>query len=261
MNHWKIVFTAVGFNLLFEYSMRGVNNLAVRPMLPFFLFLVYFPYFALLEDLITKHRLKDYNVLITGFFFGTAFTIFVPATQFVEPQAFGINWAALFFVNFFWWGMTQGVLTFYMATRLFPRNWNHKQLSTLQKAALLSMLILGGLLFRIGIQLNVPQAPQIRLEAYIAIAVICTLTAIIFRKAILKQAMPPTQQRERVIDIISALTVGIFTFSALFLTQDPTQINIHSVNTTAVRTVTTWTIISTLIMIAYRALKRRPIQV
>ncbi|MEM3617246.1 MAG: hypothetical protein QXJ31_04965 [Candidatus Bathyarchaeia archaeon] len=261
MNHWKIVFAAVGFNLLFEYSMRGINNLAVRPMLPIFLFLVYFPYFALLEDLIAKHHLKDYNVLTAGFFFGTAFTIFVPATQFVEPQAFGLNWAALLFVNFFWWGMIQGVLTFYIATRLFPRNWNHKQLSTLQRAVSLLTLILGGLLFRVGIQLNTPQAPQIRPEAYIAIAIISITTTILFVKAIPKQATPPTQQEEKLIDVISVLTVGIFAFCALFLTQDPTQINVHSVNATAVRVVTTWTIICTLVMISYRIFKRHPIPV
>jgi hypothetical protein len=46
LNHWKIVFAAVGFNLLFEYSMRGINNLLVRPLLTLFLFLANFPYFA-----------------------------------------------------------------------------------------------------------------------------------------------------------------------------------------------------------------------
>lgn len=261
LNHWKIVFAAVGFNLLFEYSMRGVNNLVVRPMLPIFLFLVYFPYFTLLEDLIVKHHLKDYNVLIAGFLFGTIFTVFVPATQFVEPQAFDINWMALIFVNFFWWGMTQGVLTFYIATRLFPRNWNHKTLSKIQRAILLLTLIFGGFLFRIGIQINVPQAPQIRSEAYIIIAIISISTAIIFRKTIPKQTSATTQRKEKLIDIISALTVVIFAFCALFLTQDPTQINVHSVNETAVRVVTTWTTICTLIMIGYRTFKHRPIPV
>lgn len=261
LNHWKIVFTAVGFNLLFEYSMRGVNNLVVRPMLPIFLFLVYFPYFTLLEDLIVKHHLKDYNVLIAGFLFGTIFTVFVPAAQFVEPQAFGVNWAALIFVNFFWWGMTQGVLTFYIATRLFPRNWNHKTLSKIQRVILLLTLIFVGFLFRIGIQINVSQAPQIRPEAYIVIAIISISTAIIFRKTFPKQTSAKTQRKEKLIDIIGALTVVIFAFCALFLTQDPTQINVHSVNATAVRVVTTWTIICTLIMIGYRTFKRRSIPV
>ena len=120
LSHWKIVFAAVSFNLLFEYSMRGVNNLVADPLLLLFLFLVYFPYFTILEDFITKYRLKDHNIVIAGFFFGTAFTLFVPATQFVEPQALGINWTAFLFVNIFWWGTIQGVLTFYIATRLFP---------------------------------------------------------------------------------------------------------------------------------------------
>jgi hypothetical protein len=255
------VFAAVGFNLLFEYSMRGINNLVARPLLPLFLFLVYFPYFTILEDFITKYRLKDCNIVIAGFFFGTAFTLFVPATQFVEAQALGINWTAFFFVNFFWWGMIQGVLTFYIATRFFPRNWKHKLLSRLQKTASLMVLILVGLLYRISIPLNTPQAPQIRSEAYLTIVIMLVITAFIFRKTIPKQTIATTQQKEKIIDSISVLTILIFLFCAVFLTQDPTQINVHSVNLTAVRIVTLWTIITTLIMISYRIYTHRPISI
>jgi hypothetical protein len=261
LNHWKIVFAAVGFNLLFEYSMRGVNNLVAKPLMPLFLFLVYFPYFTILEDFITKYRLKDYNIVIAGFFFGTAFTLFVPSTQFVEPQAFGINWTAFLFVNFFWWGIIQGVLTFYIATRLFPRNWNHKLLSRVQKTVLLAMLIIVGLLYRINIQLNMPQAPQIRPEAYLTIAIMLVITAFIFRKAIPKQTVATPQWKEKIIDLTSALTILLFLFCAVFLTQDPTQINVHSVNATATRIVTLWTTISTLIIVSHRIYTRRPIPI
>lgn len=261
MNRWKIVFAAVGFNLLFEYSMRGINNLIVRPALPLFLFMVYFPYFTMLEDLIAKYRLKDYNLIIAGFFFGTVFSIFVPATQFVEPQLLGINWTAFLFVNLFWWGMIQGVLTFYIATRLFPRDWNHKLLTRTQKIALLLTLIFVGLLYRISIQLNVPQAPETRIEAYVAIAIISIMTVLIFKNTIPKQTIDITQRKETIIDIIGASTIAIFTFCAVFLTQDPTQINVHSVNATAVGIVTSWTLIVALIMISYRVCKHRLIPI
>jgi hypothetical protein len=262
LSRWKIVFAAVGFNLLFEYSMRGINDLAVHPALPLFLFLVYFPYFAILEDFITKYRLKDYNVIVAGFFFGTAFTLFVPATQFVEPQAFGINWTTLLFINFFWWGMFQGVLTFYIATRLFPRDWNHKLVSSKQKIALLFMLIAVGLMYRISIQINIPHAPQIfSIAAYIAILIVLIVTALIFRITIPKKGIPTAHNKEKIIDLISALTIVILLFCAVFLTRDPTQINVHSVNATAVRLVTIWTIITALILGTHRIRTRRPIPI
>jgi hypothetical protein len=185
----------------------------------------------------------------------------VPSTQFVEPQAFGINWTAFFFVNLFWWGMIQGVLTFYIATRLFPRNWNHKLLSHIQKIVLIAILILVGLLYRINIQLSMPQAPQIRPEAYLTITIILVITAFVFIKTIPKQTIAISQRRERVIDLTSALTILLFLFCAVFLTRDPTQINVHSVNATATRIVTLWTIISTLIMISYRTYTHRPISI
>ncbi|MBS7608831.1 hypothetical protein KEJ52_06560 [Candidatus Bathyarchaeota archaeon] len=262
MSRWKTVLAAVGFNLLFEYSMRGINNLAVRPLLPFFLFLVYFPYFALLEDLIARHRLKDYNVAIAGFFFGTAFTLFVPATQFVEPQLFGVNWTALLFVNIFWWAILQGVLTFYIATRLFPRDWNHKPFSKGQKTTLVLMLIFVGLLCRISIQSNVPAVLQIRPEAYVTITVLLIVTAFIFKKTVPKQETPISiRTREKVIDLVAVATMVVFAFCAVFLTRDPIHINVHEVNATAVRVVTAWTILADLIVLGHRIYTRRPIPV
>jgi len=49
-----------------------------------------------------------------------------------------------------------------------------------------------------------------------------------------------TSTGDRVIDLISALTILLF-FCAVFLTRDPTQINVYSVNATATRIVTVWT--------------------
>jgi hypothetical protein len=262
LNHWKIVFVAVVFNLLFEYSMRGINNLLVHPMLPLFLFLVYFPYFALVENLITKYRFHDYHLLLVGFFFGTAFTLFVPATQFVEPQAFGINWFALFFVNFVWWGAVQGILTFYFANRLFPRNWRHKLLSRTRQMAFLAILIIVGLTFRISIQLNIPEAPQIPPSAYVIIAFLLIITALVFWKMLPRSVSEiPVYGKKRFLDVLAAATIGIFMFCAVFLTYDPTYINVHGVNQTAVRVVIFWTVIVALLMLVYRLYVRRSIPV
>ncbi|MDH7477415.1 MAG: hypothetical protein QHH17_03420 [Candidatus Bathyarchaeota archaeon] len=262
LNHWKIVFAAVGFNLLFEYSMRGINNLLVRPLLSLFLFLAYFPYFALVENLITKYRLRDYHLLFVGFFFGIAFTLFVPATQFVEPQAFGINWFALFFVNFVWWGTIQGILTFYLANRLFPRNWRHKLPSRVQQMAFLAILIIVGLTFRISIQLNIPESPEISPSAYVIIAFLLIVTALVFWKVLPRSVSEIlVHRKERFLDVLAAATIGVFVFCAFFLTHDPIYINVHGVNQTAVRVVTFWTVIVAFLMLVYRLYTRRSIPV
>lgn len=262
VSRWKTVLVAVGFNLLFEYSMRGINDLLRHPALPFFLFLVYFSYFTLVEDLIVKYRLQDYHLLLIGFFFGTAFTLFVPATQFVEPQAFGINWSTLLFVNFVWWGMIQGVLTFYLANRLFPRNWNHKLLSRAQQAAVLVILIIVGLMFRISILLNMPEVPQISLEAYGVIASLLLISALVFWKMLPRDISEiSVPRKERFLDVLTAATLFLFAFCALFLIHDPTYINVHSVNQTSVHIVTFWTLIVALLMLIHRLCIRRSIPV
>ncbi|MEM3463442.1 MAG: hypothetical protein QXL91_01080 [Candidatus Bathyarchaeia archaeon] len=123
------------------------------------------------------------------------------------------------------------------------------------------LLLFVGFLYCISIQLNMPGAPQIHPGAYIAIAVLLVVTAFIFKKTIPKQATLQTQTREKLIDLVAVATMIIFAFCAVFLTRDPTQINVHEVNAMAARVVTAWTIIADLIVLGYRLYTRRPIPV
>lgn len=58
------------FNLLFEYSARGIEEFAQRPWLVLALFGIYFTYFAMLEDLILRFKLKNYEIFLVAFAYG-----------------------------------------------------------------------------------------------------------------------------------------------------------------------------------------------
>ncbi len=254
---WKTVLVATAFNMFFEYSMRGVNNLAVQPVLPFVLFAVYFSLYAMLEDLIAKYRLKDYHLLMAAFFFGTAYQFLVSGSALLQPSFLGVNWANLLFVVVVWWGNLQSIVTFYFANRIAPRDWNHR-LSRKGWVAALTVNCLMVLLFQLSGKIPKPTIPQLAIMLSIMV-----LAAALF-KAALPKSIPnssPAFQRSRFMDFSAALTVGVFLFCATFLTFDPVRAKTSNVNATATAVVTIWTIILALAVFAYRTCTKKPIPV
>lgn len=139
-----IALGATGFNLLFEWSLRGLAHYGERPLLPFFLVLQYFTFFLLLDDLVRRHRLNDLHVLAITAVLGVLYQSFVSGAAFRGNVGLaGINWGGLAFVIFIWWLPYQAVLAMYTSTRLFPRDWQRKPLPGLARIALL-LLNLGG---------------------------------------------------------------------------------------------------------------------
>ncbi|MBX5320920.1 MAG: hypothetical protein QHH12_05315 [Candidatus Bathyarchaeota archaeon] len=254
---WKTVSAATAFNMLFEYSMRGVNNLAVQPLLPFVLFAVYFSLYTMLEDLIAKYRLKDYHLLMAAFFFGTAYQFLVSGSALLQPSFLDVDWTSLLFVVVVWWGNLQSIVTFYFANRIAPRDWNHR-LSKKGWATALAVNCLMVLLFQLSGAIPKPTIPQLTIMLSIM-----ALATVLF-KAALPKGFPnssPAFQHSRFIDFFAASTVGIFLFCATFLTFAPVKAKTSNVNATATAIVTIWTIILASAVLAYRTCTKRPIPV
>ncbi|MEM2145167.1 MAG: hypothetical protein QW279_07395 [Candidatus Jordarchaeaceae archaeon] len=258
-NRWKIVLVATGFNLLFEYSMRGINNLPKQPVLPLILFAAYFTYFTMLEDLIVRFKLRDYHLILASFFFGTIYVCLVSGAAFTPPLILGINWGYLLFINLVWWGALQAVMTFYIANRLAPRDWNHPVLS---KKGWGLMLILNGfivLLFQLsGV---IPYGNPVGI---IVMSIILIATAFIFKKLLPskdERAYSLEFKKIRLMDYLSIFTTTVFLVCAMFLIFDPSRLGASNVNLTAVRIVSVWTTILSIIMVAYRWYNKRPISI
>ncbi|MFB0563776.1 MAG: hypothetical protein ACETWM_21475 [Candidatus Lokiarchaeia archaeon] len=258
-NRWKIVLFATGFNLLFEYSMRGINNLVVQPVLPLILFTAYFTYFTMLEDLIVRYRLKDYHLIVASFFFGTVYVCLVSGAAFSAPRVLGINWGSLLFINLVWWGALQAVMTLYIANRVVPRDWDHPLLS---KTGWGVMLFLNGmvvLLFQLS-----GVIPQGTLTGIIVMSIILVITAVIFWRILPEKSQRPSYpdfERSRAMDYLSVATAFIFFVCAVFLIFDPTKLGASNVNLLSVQIVLVWTTILAIIMLVYRLYSKRAISV
>lgn len=255
---WSIPFIATGVNLLFEYSMRGVNDLSVRPVLPLFLFLWYFPYFTLLNDLILRYRLRDYHLVVAAFFFGSAFALLAPFEA-SDPAGFlGVNWTSFLFVNLAWWGAVQGVMTLYIADRLAPRDWQRSPLPRGARAGFVLWLLLVILLFR---QFT-PGLPSWTATGAATMVVLAAASALLLWKLLPERsAPPPSLGGDKVMDTLASGSIILCVFSAVFLTFDSIMLGVHPVNQTAVRVIVGWTLVAAPAMLARRLLSGRPIPV
>jgi hypothetical protein len=253
---WGIVLTATLFNVLFEYSLRGINNIAANPGLPIILFLIYLTLFLVVEDMIVQFKLKDYQLIILAFFYGTIYDAFTSGILFFNPQAFGIAWNHWFNVNFFWWGFIQALLTFYIANRVSKRNWNHPKLS--RKALNTAIMINIGMVLLFQLSGAIPKGQPI---AYLTILIILFVAKIVFFGTIKHNAVPIPFQPSKFLDVLSILTVLVFLFTAIFLTHDPVISYTSAVNATSLKVIGLWTLIVTASLIGYRIKTKKSIPV
>ena len=132
-NHFKLVFYCALFNLLFEYSARGIREFTNRPLFVLALFGIYFTYFAMLEDLIVRLKLTNYQILLTAFLYGLFPTAFLTGNLFNRDIyggiiVAGINVGTVVIIGILAWGVVQGMITLYLANRLSPRDWDHPKM-------------------------------------------------------------------------------------------------------------------------------------
>ncbi len=257
---WPLILAATGFNLLFEYSWRGVNNIIEAPLLFVALFILYVTLFTILEDLIVELRLRDYHLVIAAFFYGTIYEFFANGALFYKPGFLDINWMTLFFINLVMWSSIQGVFTFYLANRVAHRVPRSRLLSNRGWSLVLFLNFIALWDIHIGESLPAPNTTQ-----WIALLVILGISAFILNRSIQKEEWRATYipfRKSMILDLVGIITVAIFVISALFLTNTqviPPYMAIY--DTTAWRIDLVWASTVAVILLVYRLLKGGPIPV
>ena len=257
-NRWKIIVIATAFNLLFEYSLRGINNLKTQPSLPFILFPIYFTLFIMLEDLIVRYKLKAYQLMIISFFYGTIYLAYTSGIVFIKPNWMGISLIPLLYVNIVWWGALQAVLTFYLANLLSPRDWNHSRMSMFGWTVCIIINILAILVFQKS-GLIPTGSPTGRFTIFIIILISLGLSILTIRRS-LKEKIN-SFITNRFLTILSFSTVILFLFSAIFLIHDPIKSNTSNVNAQSLRIITFYTTFVALSLLTYRVITKKEISV
>ncbi len=257
-NRARRVLIATLFNVLFEYSIRGLSNLGAHPALPVILLAAYASLFTLEDALIQRFRLKDYHLTILAFTYGPIYQALISGAAFVEAGFLGINWGQVLFTVVIWWGMLQSIVTFYLANRLAPRDTNAPAPGRATwVAALLINLFVIFLFSRSG---RIPTGRPLGYGVLFAVSVLGAIVLALAQRG--RRLEPARPDPSRFLDVLVGITVAVFLVAALFLTGGTTQIREASlVNMQAARAVTLWTIVLAVSVWGYRLIRREPIPV
>lgn len=256
-NRWKIILLATLFNLTWEYSARGLGGIFKPVFLPFILFGFYFTCFTMLEDLIVRSKLKNYQLVLAAFLYGIFPIAFGSRDLFKNPQFLGINWLNLFYIGFLWWGILQTLFAFYFANRLVRRDWQHPRMSRLGWSLAIGYNLVVFLIF----QFSKPPINKPPLVSYFVFGLIAIVTAIFLWQDIKKtrKREPWNFEPSPVLDFLSFGSLILFLSVGTFVSTSGALIYVASsfFNPLAIRIGNIWTIIYTIIFLAYRFLVRR----
>jgi hypothetical protein len=258
-HQWLLILVATLFNLVFEYSGRGIGTLFSDPLLLPTLFVLYFSLFTMVEDLIVRYRLRDYHFLVIVFFYGTIYEFFASGSAFFRPGFLGIDWATLIFVNIVVWASVRGVLTFYLATRVYPRGPRTPLLG--ERGWLLALVVNVVALALVHADGHVPAPGPVPLFVLVGILII---SSVVFRSQAgrtgWRSAFVPFR-RSTVLDLFCLITIVIFLSGTLMPVHNPAMPFGVPNNGYGWGIGVVWACVTAVVLFIYRILKGEPVPV
>ncbi|MFX0137436.1 MAG: hypothetical protein ACFFDN_27600, partial [Candidatus Hodarchaeota archaeon] len=115
---WKMILFCTFYNLLFEFSMRGIYGFLDR-FLAFWLFWIYFAFFNMIIHIAIISYGSERAILASVATFGIIPATYATGIIFIKPDLTGLNIIILIIVLFVWWGVLQTFFPLYMSGKLF----------------------------------------------------------------------------------------------------------------------------------------------
>lgn len=256
LNRFKIVLIATGFNLFFEYSMRGSGGLFQKGF--FLLFFFYMSYYSLCEDLIVKYRITNKQLIVIAFCFGVVPEAFLTGALFAPPLLFGVNVVRFLFINMVRWSCLQGLVTFYFATRIVQRDWNHKRLSHLGWGIRLAYI--GGVSLLMFV--SSPVLPKGSATGYFVVFATIIGGAAYVKNQLKKPQQPVyTFQKSVILDFVSFGSVLVFFILGTFVATTQTLVEGSLLNPLAASVSTAWTVVVFIGVIIYYIVHRKQVTI
>lgn len=262
-NRWKIILLAALFNLSFEYAFRGYTEFFTRPFQPLFLFGAYFAFYTILEDLIVRFKLTNYQLVLAIWPLGLIPMALGTGLLFDQPQLLGINWTNFFFITFLWWGILQAILTFYFANRLVQRDWGHPRLGKLGW-----LISLGYVIGSFGfVRLMKPPASPGTPISYLMFIFLLIIPIIILYFDLQtdkhKQRQAWKFDSSRVLDFLTFGSLLLFLFLSTYFGAHQTfdVASSSQINPTARLIIIGWTFIYSAVFLFYRWFKKKNVTI
>lgn len=251
-NRVRLIGLCAVFNILFEYSGRGITELSHKPLLFLTMFGIYFTFFAMVEDLIVRYRLKNYQITLVAFLYGFIPEMFLTGNLFNQETSsgllfFGINVKTLFIVNFFAWGIMQSIITFYFANRINVRDWGHPRMRKVGWGLCIGYQ----LLVIVAARSNVYRPRGAPLSYVVALLLMILVASLFIKSLSKKEEISWKFQPSLVMDVCAFGSVVLFVILGTFV-QGPQIITSQPLNWTAIVIETWWTVAVGIVFLLYR---------
>jgi hypothetical protein len=216
----------------------------------------------MLEDLIIRFKLRNYQLFLVAFLYGLFPTAFLTGNLFSSSiysgiMFAGINVGTLIWIGVFAWGVLQGIITLYFANRLCPRDWDHPRMGVVGWAIAIlfqfSMIILA--------RLN-PLTPHATPIGHLSLGLLIIASGALFIKSIKdnKQEIHSFEP-SKLMDFLAIGSVVLFLVLGTFFTSDPLIVASQLLNLTAVVIENIWVFFCGLAFFIYRFRKGSDVSV
>jgi hypothetical protein len=226
------------------------------------LFGIYFTYFAMLEDLIIRFRLRNYQIFSCAFLYGLFPIAFLTGNLFNTRvysgiMVAGVNIGTLFIVGILAWCVVQGIVTLYLANRLQSRDWNHPRMGKVgwASAGLYQAVVM------IYAHQN-PVTPRGTVTGYLSFIILVIVVAVLFIRSLKTPGPSPRPfQPAKIMDFLAFGSVAIFLVLGTFLISGEKVITSQPLNLLAVTLENIWVFFCGVIFFFYRLKKKSDVVV
>ena len=259
---WKAILFCSCYNLLFEFSMRGILGFFDR-FLFFWLFFIYFSYFNIVIHVSSITHGSERVILATTASFGIILATLGTGIIFIDYSVIGLNILTLLIVLFVWWGVLQTFIPMYMSGKLFGYHFNNGQLKIWEFILYLIYLVI----FNIIAFMESLKGP---LHGYLLAGIIFLMLFIWTIWEIKREERKQVQDlpiledekrysESRLLDFGFISTVVISIFSGLILPIYYPPIGARAVYQAAIWLMSFWSLILLGITVIYKIKEKRPI--
>jgi hypothetical protein len=263
LTKYKTILGCILFNLLLEYWVHGIENFVIAWYTAPALFLLYLAFFSMLEDVIVRFNLRDYQVFLCGFIFGYTLDLFYLGDVFKDEIFLGINPIIIVLIHMSWWGFLQSVIGMYFSNRVLGnRDWDHPKMGVIGwilSIGYLAFILVSEQIEQIG-NTGQPTFPYGSLTGYITSIVIISLTVVLFWKT-LRQRESLKFNKSRTLDFLTGSTLILCVAIGTFLGYGNYEIEGFQLFEFRSILLILWTIFVAIVFSIYRVKTRKSISI
>jgi hypothetical protein len=216
----------------------------------------------MLEDLIVRFRLRNYQIFLVAFLYGLFPIAFLTGNLFNTDVYWGIivagvNVGTVLIIGVLAWGVVQGIVTLYFANRIQARDWDHPRMGKVGWTLAVA--------YQVGVMMYAhqnPVTPRGTPVGYLVFGVLVLVVAALFMRS-LKTPNAPIQPFQPIVlmDFLAFGSVFLFLVLGTFFISGEQIVTSQPLNLLAVTIENIWVFFCGVAFFVYRLQKKSDVVV